>query len=155
MIKIEEIINISSYFSIIAHTPGRLRVRVNPKIVNEAQNISLDDITNLPKKISGIEDIKINKIIASVTIIYNPTIFKPKLWEDLIKNENLDEMTWESTTADFEKFQLLLSGWGIIELFAAVPRLPVFFVFPIWCVGLMVGQIVNRLTMGGDAGGCP
>ena len=60
MIKIEEIINISSYFSIIAHTPGRLRVRVNPKIVNEAQNISLDDITNLPKKISGIEDIKIN-----------------------------------------------------------------------------------------------
>ena len=47
------------------------------------------------------------------------------------------------------------AGWGIIELFAAVPRLPVFFVFPIWCVGLMVGQIVNRLTMGGDTGGCP
>ncbi len=44
------------------------------------------------KKISGIEDIKINKIIASVTIIYNPTIFKPKLWEDLIKNENIDEI---------------------------------------------------------------
>ena len=42
---------------------------------------------------SDIEDIKINKIIASVTIIYNPTIFKPKLWEDLIKNENLDEIT--------------------------------------------------------------
>ena len=34
----------------------------------------------------------------------------------LPENENLDEMTWESTTADFEKFQLLLSGWGIIEL---------------------------------------
>ena len=93
MIKIEEIINISSYFSIIEHYHGRLRVRINTKIVNEAQNISLDDITNLPKKISGIEDIKINKIIASVTIIYNPTIFKPKLWEDLIKNENLDEIT--------------------------------------------------------------
>jgi hypothetical protein len=92
MINSETIIRISSYFTIIAHTPGRLRVRVNPKIANEAQNISLDDITNLPKKISGIEDIKINKIIASVTIIYNPTIFKPKLWEDLIKNENIDEI---------------------------------------------------------------
>src|SRR5574344_96638 len=90
MINSETIIRISSYFTIIAHTPGRFRV--NPKIVNEAQNISLDDITNLPKKISGIEDIKINKIIASVTIIYNPTIFKPKLWEDLIKNENIDEI---------------------------------------------------------------
>ena len=47
------------------------------------------------------------------------------------------------------------AGWGIIELFAAVPRLPVFFVFPIWCLGLMAGQTVNRLTMGGDTGGCP
>ena len=33
-----------------------------------------------------------------------------------IKNENLEEMTWESTTADFELFKLLLSGWGVIEL---------------------------------------
>ncbi|PRM90669.1 hypothetical protein [Aliarcobacter cryaerophilus] len=93
MINSETIIKLSSYFTIIAHSPGRLRVRVNPKIVNEGDNISLDDITNLPKKISGIEEIKINKIIASVTITYNPTIFKPKLWEDLIKNENIDEIT--------------------------------------------------------------
>ena len=47
------------------------------------------------------------------------------------------------------------AGWGVIELFAAVPRLPVFFVFPIWCLGLMVGQIVNRLTLGDGGDGCP
>ena len=34
----------------------------------------------------------------------------------LPKDENLEDMTWESTTPDFEKFKLLLSGWGIIEL---------------------------------------
>ena len=34
----------------------------------------------------------------------------------LPENENLEEMTWESTSADFEKFKLLLSGWGLIEL---------------------------------------
>ena len=34
----------------------------------------------------------------------------------LPSDENLDEMTWESTTKDFEMFKLLLSGWGIIEL---------------------------------------
>lgn len=34
----------------------------------------------------------------------------------LPESENLDEMTWESTTADFETFKMLLSGWGIIEL---------------------------------------
>ncbi len=35
MIKTEDIIKIANYFTIIAHTPGRLRVRVNPKIKNE------------------------------------------------------------------------------------------------------------------------
>jgi len=34
----------------------------------------------------------------------------------LPENENLDEMTWESTTQNFETFQMLLTGWGIIEL---------------------------------------
>jgi hypothetical protein len=93
LISTEEIINIAKYFSIIAHTPGRLRVRVNPKIKDNAGNISLEDIENLPTKINGITNIKINKIIASVTITYDPLIFKPKVWEDLIKNENLDEIT--------------------------------------------------------------
>lgn len=93
MISTDEIINIARFFSIIAHTPGRLRVRVNPKITQSSGNISLSDIENLPNKIDGIINIKINKIIASVTITYNPQIFKPKIWEDLVKNENLDEIS--------------------------------------------------------------
>jgi hypothetical protein len=43
------------------------------------------------------------------------------------------------------------SMWGMVELFTTAPRLPVFFVFPIWCVGLMIGGLVNKLTIG-DAG---
>ena len=39
-------------------------------------------------------------------------------------------------------------GWGLVELFAAIPRLPVFFVFPIWCGGLAAGQLINRFTLG-------
>ena len=31
-------------------------------------------------------------------------------------NENLEEMSWESTSDDFETFQMFLTGWGIIEL---------------------------------------
>ena len=34
----------------------------------------------------------------------------------LPKDENLEDMTWESTTQDFETFKLLLTGWGVIEL---------------------------------------
>ena len=34
----------------------------------------------------------------------------------LPENENLEEMTWESTSHDLEIFKLLLTGWGVIEL---------------------------------------
>ena len=93
MISTDEIINIAKFFSIIAHTPGRLRARVDSKIKDSGGNISLSDIENLPNKIDGIINIKINKIIASVTITYDPKIFEPKIWEDLVNQKNLDEIS--------------------------------------------------------------
>ena len=47
------------------------------------------------------------------------------------------------------------SVWGLLEMMVTVPHLPVFFVFPIWCGGLAVGQLYNRVTLGSDAGACP
>jgi hypothetical protein len=93
LIQTEDIIKIASYFSVIAHTPGRLRVRVNPKIKEQKGNISLQDIESLPEKINGIKSITIKKIIGSVTIMYDPDIFLPSLWDDLIQGKNLDEIT--------------------------------------------------------------
>lgn len=40
------------------------------------------------------------------------------------------------------------SVWGLLEAFTAVPRLEVFWVFPIWCAGLALGAMVNKITMG-------
>jgi len=42
------------------------------------------------------------------------------------------------------------SVWGLMQLFApSVPKLPVFFVFPLWALGLFAGMLFNRLTLGG------
>ena len=38
------------------------------------------------------------------------------------------------------------SVWGILELYTDVPPLPVFFIFPLWCGGLVVGQLWNRIA---------
>lgn len=43
------------------------------------------------------------------------------------------------------------SVWGLLEIFTAVPSLPVFWIFPIWSMGLGAGAVWNRLTLG-DAG---
>lgn len=40
------------------------------------------------------------------------------------------------------------SVWGILELYTSVPKLPVFFVFPLWCLGLAVGAVFNLLRFG-------
>ena len=45
------------------------------------------------------------------------------------------------------------SMWGLLEIFTPVPPLPIFYVFPLWAVGLVAGAIFNRLTQG--AGGGP
>ena len=88
----QKIVEIASYFTVISHTKGRLRVRVNPKIKDEVSDVSLSDIETLPNKINGIKKIKINKLIASVTIEYNNEIFPKDKWDDLINGENIDEV---------------------------------------------------------------
>ena len=40
------------------------------------------------------------------------------------------------------------SAWGLLEIYTAVPPLPVFWVFPLWCGGLFAGALFNRLTLG-------
>lgn len=93
MISAQDLIDIAKYFSVISHTKGRLRVRVSPKIKNLNKEVSLSDIEQLPKKINGIKNIKINKLVGSVTVEYDNTVFSDKLWKDLINGENLDELT--------------------------------------------------------------
>ncbi len=55
-----------------------------------------------------------------VKFILNFKKIFPSIMELLLpvlpENENLEDMSWESTTQDFETFQMLLTGWGIIEL---------------------------------------
>ena len=45
----------------------------------------------------------------------------------------------------------ITSIWGLLELYTDVPALPIFFVWPLWCMGLVVGQLVNRVQMGRGA----
>jgi lysylphosphatidylglycerol synthetase-like protein (DUF2156 family) len=37
------------------------------------------------------------------------------------------------------------STLGVLELFTTIPATPIFFIFPLWCIGLGVGQLVNKV----------
>jgi hypothetical protein len=43
------------------------------------------------------------------------------------------------------------SVWGLLEIFTNVPKLPVFWALPIWAIGLGLGALWNKLTLG-DSG---
>jgi hypothetical protein len=54
LISTDEIINIAKFFSIIAHTPGRLRARVDSKIKDSGGNISQLQLLIIPKYLNRI-----------------------------------------------------------------------------------------------------
>lgn len=37
------------------------------------------------------------------------------------------------------------SVWGIIELYSTAPRVPLFMVFPLWCVGLAIASLWQKV----------
>jgi hypothetical protein len=88
MIDGKKLVELSGYFTIIHQTKGRVRVRVDSKIKQREEKVTLKDIENLPKKISGIKSIKLNMIVGSITIEYDNQIFPDSLWVDLVEGKN-------------------------------------------------------------------
>lgn len=95
IIASELIVRLASYFSPIAHTPGRLRVRVSSAIKKEASNFDVKNLDEVIKKINGIKNVKINMIIGSVTIEYDNEIFAKELWDDLLAGRNIQNITYK------------------------------------------------------------
>lgn len=93
MIDSKKLIELVSYFTIVHHIKGRIRLRVDPKIKQLNANVTLEDIENLPKKINGLKSVKINKIVGSITVEYDSNIFADQLWSDLVNKQNLDEIS--------------------------------------------------------------
>lgn len=93
MIDSKKLVELASYFTIIHHVKGRIRVRVSPKIKEQQSNLTLSDVEDLPNKIEGVNKIKINKLVGSITIEYDNDIFKKELWDNLIEGKDLDKVT--------------------------------------------------------------
>lgn len=75
--------------------------------------------------------------------IWNMGRLLVEMTDEYLRMLEVRKMLWASAIT-----LSICGGWGLVELFAAVPRLPVFYVFPIWCGGLAVGQLINRYTVG-------
>ncbi|MCD8213999.1 MAG: hypothetical protein LUC34_08175 [Campylobacter sp.] len=97
-IQAQTLVQIASYFNVIAHTNGRLRVRVSPQIKELSNSLNLGTLDDTIAKINGIKNVKFNKIIGSVTIEYDHEIFPKHMWEDLLNGQNLEQISQKINT---------------------------------------------------------
>lgn len=91
-VSAEKLIELGTYFSIVHHIKGRIRLRVSPKIKEHRHHVGIEDIEALPARIEGIKSIKINKVVGSLTVEYDHAIFPDRLWENLVAGKELDEI---------------------------------------------------------------
>ena len=81
---------LANYLSIIHQTSGRIRLRINPKIKNiiNEKNYNLKDIFKDFEKSNIFKNIKINKLIASITIEYDNKKLDDKIWDMWINQKD-------------------------------------------------------------------
>lgn len=95
--SVEDVAQVADFFTIIHHANGRIRLRASNKLIklllnlqnsskNEqdlahAKNLDFEALLEELKNLPFIKNIKINKIIASITIEYDANAFTPSLWE--------------------------------------------------------------------------
>ena len=93
-IKPSDLELLGDYFSIIHHTPGRIRLRASLKLKNAAQNSDINpkDLMDKLSQLPLIKEIKFNKLIGSLTLHYDKDMLEPSLWEDAINGCNLDKI---------------------------------------------------------------
>lgn len=105
---VEDVAKVAECFDIIHHANGRIRLRANANLLKMLANFGANSSVNLNENLgknssdlsvansdkSGLErllselenlpfikSVKINKIIASVTIEYDANAFTPSIWE--------------------------------------------------------------------------
>lgn len=81
------LIESAPFFSIIHHSPGRLRVKIDRRIADAGIKMTPGDIESLQKQIEGIKQVKINKIMGTATILYDPQKLPPEVWTALLAGE--------------------------------------------------------------------
>lgn len=93
-IKSDDLQFLKDYFSIVHHTKGRIRLRASLKLKTAAQENKINPkaLLEILKKIPLILSIKFNPLVGSLTIHYDSNLLSPKLWEDCINGESLEEI---------------------------------------------------------------
>ncbi|NJB67336.1 hypothetical protein GGQ74_000976 [Desulfobaculum xiamenense] len=69
------------YLRVTSHTPGDLRIKVNPAILSTPGFSQMPKFDTLP---NGIDDVKVNIFTQTLTVRYQPEVIAPELLDELL-----------------------------------------------------------------------
>ena len=101
----DEVKQFASFFHLIHHSPGRIRLRASKELKNALAEFGENKLLEgfeMIKNLPVVKDIKINKIIGSVTIEYDSKSFEPSLWELWLSQKE--------SRAVYERLQEVIKG---------------------------------------------
>lgn len=101
----DEVKRFASFFHLIHHSPGRIRLRASKELKNALAEFGENKLLEgfeMIKNLPVVKDIKINKIIGSVTIEYDSKSFEPSLWELWLSQKE--------SRAVYERLQEVIKG---------------------------------------------
>ncbi len=99
---IADLLSIAPHTEIVHHIPGRIRLRLKPSGLDVIRRI---DVESLMRHIPGIRNQRINPVVGSLTLEYDPARLPFTLWEQLGALRSRPEMKSQVET-------LLQNLWG-------------------------------------------
>ncbi|MFZ2447755.1 MAG: HMA2 domain-containing protein [Syntrophobacteraceae bacterium] len=92
MTKISDVLLLARHVSIVHHIPGRIRLRVSPSGVALASGLDLNQLIDC---IPGVIGIRVNALVGSIVIEYDPDRLSPDLWEAMARSNGDPESVSE------------------------------------------------------------
>lgn len=75
--------------SIVHHVPGRIRLRISRALGAKARgSVDPRSVDRLVKAVEGIEDLRVNPAVGSITIRYDSKTIEPEWWRTLLQGDS-------------------------------------------------------------------
>ncbi len=90
----------TTYFNIVHHIAGRIRFRVSPHFIKQPIAQDTQKLTRQIQSINGIQGIRLNLVVGTVVVQYDPKIINPNMWEQ-----------WLQECGEETEFNQLIERW--------------------------------------------
>lgn len=86
-LDVPALLELRHHLSIVHHVPGRIRLRFGSALWGHAAGVDRARLRTLLDGLEGIQEVRLNSVVASVVVQYDPGSIAPQEWETLVHGD--------------------------------------------------------------------